>query len=902
MVNNVAGLAGGGISLQDAVSVEILHTTVARNDSMATAGAAFFTASQSTPQPAGIASREHSPAFQALTGGSFSNPRLDSDIIWENRSFFFQLDPLDPWNFGLQPSPDNPVWDLGVIPAAAGSFTVLNSVLTGGAVPFVAPYFNGPRNPVVVFPETTVLAIPAFDEGGNFIDVRFGPLTVEGSNYHLSAALGGGSPSLTVTDADGDVAGITPFIGADLFTAAVNQAPVAVNDAYAIALASRGIPPAMSVAAPGLLVNDYDPDGATLAVFPVPVASPVNGSLALGADGSFTYTPVRRFEGIDSFSYLVTDGVRGSVATVTINVSLKPANSAPVPTALPIDTMINTAGTTRVLPNDPDVGDTHTYSIQRAPRNGTAAVSSAGTVTYAPDTNFTGADNLVVQVRDQDGRQGSVLVAISVSLNLPPSQDIKVQMPPDADGIDTDGDGNPANDSVYLLLAAGDGFVTMADGYQQYSFGFHNMSELLPAVAAGDPAVRTVPMDTMMHHGMLAAEFPAPTIRVREGQKVYLNLFNAGMSMRPDLFDPHTVHWHGFPQAAPVFDGVPDAALSVNMGANITYYYEVVWPGTYMYHCHVEATEHMQMGMLGNLYVLPRQDRDVGLYPRADGSLYKGFAYNDGDGSTGYDLDVPIQLAGFDSKFHDASLTVQPLPFAEMVDRYPMINGRGYPDTLVAGSLPPSLANTVVHTATVASTPAPQANRFFVSGAELVAKSGVYDHMELVFTSGALKGTKAMITSYTVVQQGQNTRLRIDLMEALPSKPNAGDSFAIGKASQNVSSRIEVRKGQRILLRISSLDVTRFYTLASTLPMEVVGLSARLLRGPDPDGVGPLVGKNLYYTTHSVTLGGGESVDTIVDTATVAPGTYLLYTSNLNYLSNNAQDFGGMMTEIVVTP
>ena len=37
------------------------------------------------------------------------------------------------------------------------------------------------------------------------------------------------------------------------------------------------------------------------------------------------------------------------------------------------------------------------------------------------------------------------------------------------------------------------------------------------------------------------------------------------------------------------------------------------------------------------------------------------------------------------------------------------------------------------------------------------------------------------------------------------------------------------------------------------------------------------------------------------DTVSVAPGTYLLYTTNLNYLSNNGQDFGGMMTEITIT-
>ena len=94
------------------------------------------------------------------------------------------------------------------------------------------------------------------------------------------------------------------------------------------------------------------------------------------------------------------------------------------------------------------------------------------------------------------------------------------------------------------------------------------------------------------------------------------------------------------------------------------------------------------------------------------------------------------------------------------------------------------------------------------------------------------------------------------------------------------------------MLRLSNLGVTRFFTLGSTIPMHVVGHNAKLLRGP--------TGVNLYYDTNSVTLGGGESVDVILDTKNVTPGTYLLYTTNLNYLSNGAEDFGGMMTEIRV--
>jgi FtsP/CotA-like multicopper oxidase with cupredoxin domain len=384
--------------------------------------------------------------------------------------------------------------------------------------------------------------------------------------------------------------------------------------------------------------------------------------------------------------------------------------------------------------------------------------------------------------------------------------------PPRALGIvhvqcpgDTNGDAIPddpvAPNVKCLHLGAGDGFVTMADGRPLYSFGFTNLTGVDPAHA--------------MMEGELAANFPAPTIALEEGDELYLSLTNVGMMIRPDLFDPHTVHYHGFPEAASVFDGVPDASVSINMGNTFTYYYRLVEPGTYMYHCHVEATEHMQMGMLGNLYVRPSQDHDAALknlgLSRPVAKAFAGFVYNDGDGTTGYDREFPIQIGGFDPDFHDASWAVQPLPFAEMRDRYPMLNGRGYPDTVKPGPLP---------------APAENGN----------------------------------------------------------------------KISQRVTSLVEATAGERILLRISNLNVTAFHTLTALgLPMKVVGHGARQLRGA---GQGP--GENLHQDVTTVTLGGGESVDVLVDTGGVPPGTYFLYATNLNLLSNDTQDHGGLMTEFVI--
>ena len=78
--------------------------------------------------------------------------------------------------------------------------------------------------------------------------------------------------------------------------------------------------------------------------------------------------------------------------------------------------------------------------------------------------------------------------------------------------------------------------------------------------------------------------------------------------MRPDLTDGHTIHWHGFLNAIPLFDGVPELSISVPIGRDFTYFYRPHDPGTYMYHCHFEDVEHVQMGMTGIVYVRPKQN------------------------------------------------------------------------------------------------------------------------------------------------------------------------------------------------------------------------------------------------------------------------------------------------------
>jgi VCBS repeat-containing protein len=97
----------------------------------------------------------------------------------------------------------------------------------------------------------------------------------------------------------------------------VNAPPTANDDAWSMYQDNT-----LVVAASGVLANDSDVDPQTLSVqTPRPVAGPSHGSLALNADGSFTYTPASGYFGSDTFSYRATDGVTDSaVATVTITI------------------------------------------------------------------------------------------------------------------------------------------------------------------------------------------------------------------------------------------------------------------------------------------------------------------------------------------------------------------------------------------------------------------------------------------------------------------------------------------------------------------------------------------------------------------------------------------------------
>jgi FtsP/CotA-like multicopper oxidase with cupredoxin domain len=412
------------------------------------------------------------------------------------------------------------------------------------------------------------------------------------------------------------------------------------------------------------------------------------------------------------------------------------------------------------------------------------------------------------------------------------------------------------------------GSVITPDGFAGYAFQYTDPIAGLPADTGNDVAGTAaspanidghVDPRPIMDVGVMNGNIPAPLAAFDEDDEFFLTLTNVGMIMRPDLFEQHTVHFHGYPNASSFYDGVPDASVAINIGASFTYYYLAPDAGTYFWHCHITPPEHLQMGMVGQLYVRPRQDRvpqGGSLYtylgyqngisepatnptvdlrtvcnPAADilcsatmpaintgvkqgldllGSPQK-YTYNDGDGSTAYDVEYPIQMHGFDPNFHFVGMTFNPELFADMKDKYFLLNGRSYPDTVKSG---------------------PQA---------------------------------------TVTTDGQM------------------------HYSQPLPSLINIPVGGKALVRLVNLSVTEYHTIQSLgVPMKVVGWNAKLLRDQD--------GNNTEYYTNSVTLGGGESLDFILDASNTtllkAGSVFYLYTPQLDHLSNDAENFGGMMTEV----
>lgn len=237
----------------------------------------------------------------------------------------------------------------------------------------------------------------------------------------------------------------------------------------------------------------------------------------------------------------------------------------------------------------------------------------------------------------------------------------------------------PSNQST-IRLGATDGHMRLPADPGIYPGGVRE----LYVFGFVDIGTTTVSINQFINTYKGQVQQSAPIIDVMEGDEVFVTLTNLGLVVRPDLDDAHTIHWHGFRNPVAAFDGVPETSISVPVGRNFPYYYKPLNPGTFMYHCHFEDTEHVQMGMDGIVFVRPIQNI-------VSGSLPPGkYLYNDGDGSTAYDREFALLLNEIDTRPHDLLENVQEFIWSDYDPNYFVINGRSYPDTVKQG-LDPSL-------------------------------------------------------------------------------------------------------------------------------------------------------------------------------------------------------------------
>jgi hypothetical protein len=488
-------------------------------------------------------------------------------------------------------------------------------------------------------------------------------------------------------------------------------------------------------------------------------------------------------------------------------------------------------------------------------------------------------------------------------LGIPVGGQVMINQAPNTPGTTTPIIGTTPIPSVFVgtfNITCVDSNVVSPEGFTQWAFQFTDAAAAgqgaqtaLVGPTASTPAVVDGHVDPrqIIDIGVMNGNIPAPLVQFDEDDELFLTLTNVGMIMRPDLFEQHTIHFHGYPNASSFYDGVPDASVAINIGASFTYYYLAPDAGTYFWHCHITPPEHLQMGMVGQLHVRPRQDRvpaGTGAFPNGGGgSLYtylgyqngiglasgtaadprtvcnpgadilcsatmpfggatantatqgvdklgnpQRYTYNDGDGSTAYDVEYPLQMHGFDPNFHFVGMTFNPEGFVDMKDKYFLLNGRSYPDTVGANP-------------TASAHPMPPA------------------------------GPQATVSS-----DGQM------------------------HYSQPMPAVINIPVGGRALLRLVNLSVSEYHTLQSLgVPMKEVGFNAKLLRDQ--------AGMNTEFFTNSITLGGGESLDVILDASDASCGStgcattlypagsvFYLYTPQLDHLSNDAENFGGLMTEV----
>ena len=153
---------------------------------------------------------------------------------------------------------------------------------------------------------------------------------------------------------------------------------------------------------------------------------------------------------------------------------------------------------------------------------------------------------------------------------------------------------------------------------------------------------------------------PAPLIEANQGDSVHIDFWNVSQ------LHHHTIHLHGL-DVDQANDGVPMLSFDVDHMEHGWYHFKAPHAGTYLYHCHVGSTLHLQAGMYGPVIIRP-----------SDGSNTTW------DGGYAFDTETMLFMSEFDTFWHtdsildhehDNSAVHDSLPVPKYNPDYFLING-----------------------------------------------------------------------------------------------------------------------------------------------------------------------------------------------------------------------------------
>jgi large repetitive protein len=277
--------------------------------------------------------------------------------------------------------------------------------------------------------------------------------------------------SYTLSDGKGGTAQAT----ATVTVTHTNHNPVATADTLTVVEDSG----ATTV---NVLANDNDgvDTGETLTI--TSVGTPTKGGVVTLAANklSVSYTPAPNFQGIETFTYVLSDG-NGGTATGTATITVTNVNDPPTATTDTLTGFKNTANVFNVLANDlftPDPSETFTITSVTQPAHGTLSITSNGTrVTYIPATDYTGADSFTYTMQDPGGLSATATANVTVQNFIPSELAGRVFIDVNGNGVLDSLESGIENVEIKLTGTDAGGLAVSRSAFTQFdgSYTFENL-------------------------------------------------------------------------------------------------------------------------------------------------------------------------------------------------------------------------------------------------------------------------------------------------------------------------------------------------------------------------------------------------------------------------------------------